>query len=76
MKLITTRYRAWKHTRQDLTGYTVIKRQHRLFGWLLIWSVEIDREDIPSWAFIQRACLGSTDWVNPIWARHPDKEIG
>lgn len=75
MKLITYRYRAYRRMRDDLTGYTFIVRQYLLFGLLRVWSVEIDREDFPSWVFIQKACLGSTDWVNPIWARHPDKDF-
>lgn len=76
MKLITSRYRAYTRTYADFTGYTYIVRQYLLFDLLRVWSIEIDREDVPSWAFIQQACLGSTDWVNPIWARHPDKDLG
>lgn len=47
--------------RHNFDGYQVLVRETRLFG-VRIWSREIDREEVPSWASIQRATLGYTDW--------------
>lgn len=42
-------------------GYQVLLQEYRIFG-IKVWSVEIDRETVPSFAYIQHATLGSTDW--------------
>lgn len=60
--LIVTLHRVRRYTRQDFTGFQVLTRERLLLGKLRVWSAEIDREDVPSWATIDKACLGSTDW--------------
>jgi hypothetical protein len=62
MPLIThkTTVRRWtnRHTyesRQELCRHTLI------FG-VCIWTRVLDTEEVPIWASIQVACLGSTDW--------------
>lgn len=39
----------------------LLKRCWMLYG-VCVWSVVVDREDMPSWAWIAEGCLGSTDW--------------
>lgn len=46
---------------EDAGEYQVLKQQWRLWG-ILIWSKTLDREDIPAWASIQKACFGYTEW--------------
>lgn len=60
--VITRKYTVlrWTHrytyeSRQELWRYT-------LFLGMPIWCKKLDEEDIPAWALIQMACLGSTDW--------------
>lgn len=74
MSIIKTRYRAYKRTRQDFTGETLIYKEWAICG-IRVWRRLVDQEPIPAFAFIQLACLGSTDWVNPIWARHKNKDF-
>lgn len=68
--MITTRHRVRRYTRNDFSGYQVLFRERWLFGRLRVWITEIDREDVPSWAFIQRACLGSTDWESRLFNQY------
>ncbi len=42
-------------------GIQVLFKEYRIFG-IKVWSIEIDREDVPSFVYIQQATLGSTDW--------------
>ncbi|MBG9993424.1 MULTISPECIES: hypothetical protein [Gammaproteobacteria] len=66
MKIIATTHRVRRWTRSDCTGFQVLERVTRVLG-MPIWCREIDREDVPSWAFIQRACLGETDWESRLF---------
>ena len=57
----THRVVRWVSRTDIVDCYQVLLRDTHIFG-IRIWSREIDREDIPSWASIQRACLGWTEW--------------
>jgi len=61
----------WRNRPKSHDGYLLNDEEYR--QWLVlekhyIWRGrtilvrEIDREDVPTWAWIQRATLGSTDW--------------
>lgn len=69
-RLITIRHRVLRYTRQDLTGYQILVRQWLIFGKVKIWSKVIDREDVPDWAFIQKACLGYSDWESRLYKEY------
>lgn len=53
---------------QSFGGYISLKRRYKLFGYV-IWSSELEREDYPSWAHIQRVTLGYTEWESKLAAR-------
>lgn len=68
-KIFTTDTVALRYTLRDsFGGYIALKRRYMLFGHV-IWSTELEREDYPSWAHIQRATLGYTDWVSKLAAK-------
>ncbi|AZR95124.1 hypothetical protein BBB39_16200 [Bordetella trematum] len=69
-RLIFIRHRVLRFTRSDLTGFQVLYRDRLLFGRIRVWRTEIDREDVPSWAFIAQACLGSTDWESRLFKEY------
>lgn len=69
MKFATTNHRVLRWTRDDFSGYQVLQRVTRIFG-VTVWIAEIDREDVPSWASIQRATLGSTDWESRLLSQY------
>lgn len=75
MRLITTTYRIRRWTRADLTGFQRLQRVTRLLG-IPVWIKTIDEEDVPSWAFIQKACLGYSDWKSRLFRQHADKLEG
>lgn len=56
-------------SRTEFVEYLVVHRVVRLFG-IRIWTTEIDRENVPSWAQIQRCCLGYTDWESRLFEQH------
>lgn len=66
MSIITATHRVRRWTRQDFTGFQVLERTTRVLG-VPVWRSEIDREDVPSWAYIQRACLGYTEWKSRLF---------
>lgn len=72
MSLITTTHRIRRWTRGDFTGFQRLQRVTRILG-IPIWIETIDEEDVPSWAFIQKACLGHTDWESRLFRQHADK---
>lgn len=47
--------------KNSFEGIQVLFKEYRIFG-IKVWSIEIDRENVPSFAYIQHATLGSTDW--------------
>ena len=57
-KMVVKRYT----NRYDLNGVQILFKEWYLFQVVRVWFKEIDREDVPSWATIQCATLGSTDW--------------
>lgn len=68
--MIAVTYRVLRYTnRHDFDSYQVLQREMRIFG-ICVWRTEVDREEVPSWAIIQRACLGSTDWESRIFKQH------
>ena len=54
--------RMWRYC-HIFGGYLILYREWRLFGFK-VWSTEVDREEYPSWADIQRCALGYTGWVS------------
>lgn len=56
-RLVVRRY----VSRTTFEGHQLLLREWRLWG-VRVWSRELDREDVPVWASIQLACLGSSDW--------------
>jgi hypothetical protein len=67
--MITTAYRIRRWTRMDLTGFQRLERVTQVFGLtVFVWTVA--EEQVPSWATIQKACLGSTDWKSTLH-QHP-----
>ena len=69
MKIIAITHRVRRWTQQDCTGFQVLERTTRVLG-IPVWRSEIDREDVPSWAFIQRACLGGTEWESRLFKQY------
>jgi hypothetical protein len=62
MSIIKESYRVMSYrSRTSFEGYQILLKEWSIFG-LKVWSSEIDREDVPSWVYIQQATLGSTDW--------------
>ncbi|MDD5325894.1 MAG: hypothetical protein PHR71_11415 [Polaromonas sp.] len=64
--MITRTYRIRRWTRQDFTGLQVLEQVTRVFGFAIKVS-EIDREEVPGWAAIQRGALGYTDWKSRLF---------
>ena len=56
-KIVVRRYR-YKHV---FGGVQRLQKEIRLVGFLIMRTT-IDEEDVPGWAEIQVATLGSTDW--------------
>lgn len=74
MKLITTTHTCLRYRkRQEFEAWQVVERQTRFLGFV-IWSREIDREGVPSWALIQKATLGSTEWRSRLLNQY-EKEL-
>lgn len=71
MAMVTIFHRVRRWTRGDFTGWQVLERVTCVCG-VPIWSKEIDREDVPSWAYIQRACLGHTEWKSRLFEQYAD----
>lgn len=71
MMLLATTHRVRRWTRQDFTGIQRLERVTKVLGITVLVRV-LDAEDVPSWATIQRACLGYTDWESRIFAQHAD----
>lgn len=69
-RLIITHHKVVRYTRNDLTGYQALFCDRLLFGKWRIWRTELDREDVPSWAFIASACLGYTDWESRLFKQY------
>lgn len=69
MKFIKVTHNVYRYTRSDMTGFQVLRKEWWLCG-VRVWSTIKDKEDVPSWAFIQDACLGYTDWKSRIWKDH------
>lgn len=62
MRILTHTHVVRRYTsRQSYEGWQVLLRRTYFLG-VLIWSSEIDQEDVPVWATLQLACLGATDW--------------
>ena len=62
MPLVTIEMRVRRYSnRHDFTGFQVLQRVTKILG-VTVCVREIDREEVPSWAAIQSACLGSTEW--------------
>ena len=69
LTILTTRYRVRRWTRQDCSGYQRLEWVVSLFGCpVFFWA--IDQEDVPSWAYIQRACLGFTEWESRLFKQY------
>ena len=65
--MISHYYRIVRFTNmRNFESYQVLERIHTLLG-LGCWRTELAREDIPVWASIQRATLGSTEWQSKLW---------
>ena len=47
--------------RREFGGVQRLERAIRLFG-VCVWRTVIDEENVPAWAEIQAATLGSTEW--------------
>lgn len=49
-------------------------------GWYLwgfrFWSRQIDREDMPSWAFIALSTLGSSGWNSRLYKQYSEQLKG
>lgn len=69
MKLFKTRYRMWRKVREDFSGLQSLTKSWWVCGFP-IWVSVVDSEEIPSWANIQRATLGSTDWTSRLWKQY------
>jgi len=59
---ILTHVRGYEPSRER---YNILQRR------FLCWWIEVEREPVPAWAWIQSATLGSTDWQSPLFARLP-----
>jgi len=60
--MITNNIKVLRYTnKKDFDGYQLLIKSFFLFG-IKIWTTILDREEVPSWANIQIATLGSTDW--------------
>jgi len=56
----------------SLTDFSAVQRLERVtqaFGVPIRVKV-IDEEDVPSWALIALACLGSTDWESRLFKQY------
>lgn len=62
IKLLSTRLvvRRFRY-KNEFCGFQLLQKEFRVFG-IVILRITIDEEDIPVWAEIQMATLGSTDW--------------
>lgn len=70
MAILTQTYHITRYaSRKDFSGYQVLTRITRVLG-IPIWVREIDREDVPSWATIQRMCLGYSEWRSRLFEQH------
>ena len=47
--------------RTNFHSIQILYRDTKVFGFC-IWSAEVDREVVPTWASIEVACCGSTTW--------------
>jgi hypothetical protein len=60
MKIITTRQRVLRYDHvTDFKAYQILYKYYYIFG-IKFFQVELDKEDIPSYALIARACFGDT----------------
>jgi hypothetical protein len=71
MNIITTTHTVLRWTKRDTFDdcYQELRRTTRVFG-IPVWTTTIDREDVPSWALIQRACTGSTEWESRLFKQY------
>ena len=68
--MLTTTYRIRRWTnRVDLTGVQKLERVTKLLG-ITIFVWVLDTEEVPSWAFIQRATLGRSDWESRLFREY------
>lgn len=62
MRVLTSRTEVLRYTkRYAFGGEQRLVRRWYLFG-LRIWTTVLDTEEVPAWAEIQLAALGSTEW--------------
>lgn len=79
MRLLNTTHRIRRWTFRDFTGIQKLECVTKLLG-LTVFVWEVDREDVPSWATIQIATLGSTDWKSRLFSQyadllHPERKV-
>lgn len=58
-----------RRNRHNWEELWLLKREYRVFG-IIVWRTIIDSEVAPSWAMIQRNCLGSTDWESRLFKQY------
>lgn len=62
MKILKSDYEIKAYVnKHSFEGYQVLYKVWKIFN-VKIWFSEVDREDVPGWAYIQYGALGYTDW--------------
>lgn len=62
MSIVTTTHHVMRYSnRAEFAAVQRLERHVQVLG-VTVWVDELDSEDVPSWALIERACLGSTEW--------------
>lgn len=69
--MITTRYTLKRYLRRhrQYESYQVLLRE-RLIGDHVIWTTEIDREEVPTWATLELGLMGRTKWRSRLVEQH------
>lgn len=71
MAILTQKLEVRRYSsRRTFEGVQQLERRWYLLG-CCIWSSVLDSEEVPQWAAIQKAALGSTDWRSK-FADRPD----
>jgi hypothetical protein len=52
-------------SRKKFGGHVVLIRRFKIFGFVIL-TFEIEREEYPSWAAIQKGALGYTEWTSKL----------
>lgn len=65
----TVRELEYGYTEATDERYNVLQARRKVFFGLFSRWVDVEKEHVPSFAWISNACLGSSDWESPMLAR-------